>query len=172
MKDFITNQKNAPNDAEAAKISNVTDAQVGMAFANMVQKISSNPLPYLFSDAVKNQDWVNAMNQELEALEKNDTWEIVTLPARKRAIGYRWLYKLKYKPDGSLERHKARLVIQGCRQIMGYDYNETFAPVAKMTTVRALLAIAAMEGCHQCLPSWGTPRRSIYASAFRVYCCW
>lgn len=85
------------------------------------------------------------MNVELESLESNNTWEVTTLPPGKVAIGCKWLFKTKHMPDGSVERHKCRLVILGCKQNYGEDYWETFAPAAKMSTIRTLLGVAAME---------------------------
>nr|GEU76596.1 retrovirus-related Pol polyprotein from transposon TNT 1-94 [Tanacetum cinerariifolium] len=87
------------------------------------------------------------MDSELKALEDNDTWEVIDLPLNKRAIGCYWLFKTKLKSDGSEDRNKARLVIQGNRQRRGVDYEDTFAPIAKMVTVRSLLAVASMQGC-------------------------
>ena len=101
--------------------------------------------PVTFNQAVQHKHWVDAMNCELAALELNGTWEIVDLPPGKTAIACKWLFKTKYKPDGSVDRFKSRLVILGCRQILGVNYGETFAPVAKMATVRILLAVAALQ---------------------------
>ncbi|KAL0427143.1 UNVERIFIED_CONTAM: Copia protein [Sesamum latifolium] len=87
-----------------------------------------------------NQDanWMEAMQQELSALESNHTWDLNTLPQGKQAIGSRWVYKLKHKPDGNIERYKARLVATGYTQIEGEDYSDSFSPVAKTVTTKYL----------------------------------
>lgn len=85
------------------------------------------------------------MNDELAALESNHTWDITDLPPSKRGIGCKWLYKTKLHADDSLDKHKARLVILGNHQRPLEDYTQTFAPVAKMTTMRSLLAVAAIN---------------------------
>ena len=85
------------------------------------------------------------MRKEIQALEKNGTWTVEDLPVGKRAIGSKWVYKIKYNSDGSIERCKARLVILGNNQKEGIDYHETFAPTAKMATIRTFLAVAAAK---------------------------
>ena len=85
------------------------------------------------------------MNKELRALEENMTWAVIDLPSQKKPISCKWLFKIKYLPNGNIEKHKARLVILGNKQKHGIDYLETFAPVAKLTTVRSLLSIAALQ---------------------------
>lgn len=88
--------------------------------------------------------WQAAIDKELDALEQNKTWCLVdTIPAGRQPIGCKWVFRRKYNADGSIERYKARLVAKGYAQQYGVDYDETFAPVAKFVSIRAVLAIGA-----------------------------
>nr|GEU97390.1 retrovirus-related Pol polyprotein from transposon TNT 1-94 [Tanacetum cinerariifolium] len=98
------------------------------------------------NQALLDPEWCDAMDLELKALDENGTWELTTLPAGKKAIGLHRLYKTKLKADGNVERKKARIVVQGNRQRHGVDYQEIFTLVAKMVTVKSLLAVAALKG--------------------------
>jgi hypothetical protein len=86
------------------------------------------------------------MDEEMAALDANRTWELVPLPERKKAIRCKWVYKVKHNLDGSISRYKVRLVAKGYAQTHGIDYGETFAPVAKMATVRTVIAMVASRG--------------------------
>ena len=85
------------------------------------------------------------MAAEIAALEANSTWTLTPLSDGKKTIGCKWVYKIKYKADGSIERYKAKFVAKGYTQKEGIDYFETFSPVAKMVFVKVLLAVAAIK---------------------------
>ncbi|CAN0873749.1 Retrovirus-related Pol polyprotein from transposon TNT 1-94 [Linum grandiflorum] len=107
--------------------------------------VSPVKIPTSYKQACGDPNWTKAMDVEKLALAENNTWDIVPRPPDALVIGSRWLYTAKFKPDGSLERYKARFIAQGFRQEYGIDYDETFAPVAKMQTVRILMALAAQR---------------------------
>eukprot|EP01018_Ginkgo_biloba_P012572 Gb_02021 [translate_table: standard] len=86
------------------------------------------------------------MEAEFDALVRNDTWTLMEFPLDKDVIGTKWIYKTKYKSDGSIDRHKARLVAKGYAQQEGIDYTETFAPITKMDITRIVLVLAAQYG--------------------------
>ena len=116
-----------------------------MRHRSFIAAIDAAVEPRNFKEAMQHEGWKTAMQQEISALEDNHTWEMQDLPPGKKALGCKWVYKIKHNSDGTVERLKARLVIFGNHQIEGLDYTETFAPVAKMVTVRVFLAVAAAK---------------------------
>ena len=105
--------------------------------------ISAETEPKNYKEASLSKEWIGAMTDELNALEVNNTWNVVPLPADRKALGCKWVFKIKRRADGSIERHKARLVAKGFNQQEGIDFLDTFSPVAKLVTVKLLLALAA-----------------------------
>lgn len=108
----------------------------------MATIIADDP-PRSFKEAVKLKIWCDAMGKEIDAFDATNTWDITMLPPGKKALSNQWLYTNKYNADGTLERPKARLVVLGNHQTEGEDFNETFAPVAKLASVRFILKLAA-----------------------------
>ncbi|MED6162296.1 hypothetical protein PIB30_118906 [Stylosanthes scabra] len=107
--------------------------------------LTSHIEPTSYEQAVFDDSWKQAIKAELDALDENRTWMLTKLPKGKKAIGCKWIFKIKLKQDGSIERYKARLVAKGFTQTLGFDYFDTFSPVIKMTTFRLLLAIVASK---------------------------
>ena len=106
-------------------------------------KVSSEQVPRNIEEAILYEHWKIAVYDEMKALQNNNTWELTTLPDRKKPVGCKWVFTVKYKADGTVERYKARLVAKGYTQTYGIDYQETFSPVAKLNTIRILLSLAA-----------------------------
>jgi len=102
--------------------------------------------PASFAEAERCPSWRKAMMEEMEAIEDNKTWSLADLPPGRRAIGLKWVFKVKRDEHGAVSKHKARLVVKGYAQRHGIDYDEVFAPVARLDSVRLLIALAAHEG--------------------------
>ncbi|PRQ42077.1 putative RNA-directed DNA polymerase [Rosa chinensis] len=102
--------------------------------------------PTTFEEAFKSAKWKAAMDQEIEAIERNHTWELTILPAGAKTIGVKWIFKTKLNENGEVEKCKARLVAKGYAQQYGIDYTEVFAPVARWDTIRMVIALAAKKG--------------------------
>ncbi|KAJ4707148.1 Retrovirus-related Pol polyprotein from transposon TNT 1-94 [Melia azedarach] len=101
--------------------------------------------PSNFSEASNYEEWNVAMRDEIVVIEKNKTWELVDRPLHKQVVGVKWVYRTKFNADGSIHKHKARLVVKGYAQQQGIDYGDTFAPVARLDTIKLLIALAAQN---------------------------
>jgi len=104
--------------------------------------------PKTYDEAIKSIDssfWKEAIKSELDSIISNHTWELVDLPVGSKPIGSKWIFKKKIRLDGSIKKFKARLVIKGCTQKQGVDSFDTYSPVTKISTIRALIALATIN---------------------------
>jgi hypothetical protein len=104
--------------------------------------------PQSYKEAVSSSEaplWKEAINSEIESILQNHTWELTDLPRGCKPLGYKWIFKRKLKADGSIDKYKARLVVKGYRQTEGLDYFDTYSPVTRITSIRMLIAFAALN---------------------------
>jgi hypothetical protein len=102
--------------------------------------------PYTVQEALSSLDWKAAMIDEYNALLCNNTWHLVPPASGRNVIDCKWVFKLKYKQDGSVDHHKARLVARGFKQRLGIDYDDTSSPVVKPATIHLILSLAVSQG--------------------------
>ncbi|RVW12990.1 putative mitochondrial protein [Vitis vinifera] len=100
-------------------------------------------VPRHIHEALDDPNWKVAVMEEMNALKRSGTWELMDLPKEKRTVGCKWVFTVKCKANRSIERYKARLVAKGFTQTYGIDYQETFAPVAKINSIKILLSLAS-----------------------------
>ena len=115
-------------------------------YALTTTNVKDNKDPRNFEEAISSSEsihWKNAMDDELDSIKKNKVWELVELPKGRKPIGCKWIFKKKFKSDGTLDKYKARLVAKGYTQKPGVDYEETYSPVAKFVSIRIIMALVA-----------------------------
>ena len=151
LKDFVTGKHRASMATKSKQpvyplFTNADFADYPEEYVASLAHVLASLEPKSYPQAVSNPKWVDAMDKELYALDANETWEVTELPDGKKAISSKWVYKIKFFPDGTVDKYKARLVIRGFDQKEGVDYKHTFSPVAKAATIRVLIAIATAKG--------------------------
>ena len=107
--------------------------------------MDSTTIPNTFHEVLSHPSWHSALMEAMQALRGNGTWDLVSLPIRKKSIGCRWVFVMKFNPHGFVARSKVCLVDKGYAQTYRVDYSNTFSPMAKMTYVRLFISLAA---CH------------------------
>ena len=129
-------------------------------------------LPNTFQEALSHLGWRSAMIEKMDALNENGTWNLVHLPTGKKAIGCRWVFSVKVNSDGSVARLKAQLVAKGYAQTYGVDHSDTFFPVAKMTSVRLFISLAATHNWDLNQLDINLLRMSFFMAIFRMRYIW
>lgn len=127
------------------KIQIIGDPTIGVQTRKKTFSLLSKIEPKNVIEASKDEHWVKAMEEELEQIEKNKTWELVPRPTNKSVIGTKWVFRNKLNEEGQVIRNKARLVCKGYSQVEGVDFEETFAPVARLEAIRMFLALAVYK---------------------------
>jgi hypothetical protein len=144
LRDILSDAQGSVGNPKEA----VRESKPPERFCSYIAMVSSirESEPSTFEEANSRQVWRDAMMEEYNSIMKNDVWEVVPRPEGKSVVTSKWLYKLKHAADGSIEKYKARFVARGFSQVEGVDYDETFASVARYTSIRAVISIAAEMG--------------------------
>lgn len=124
----------------------ITGNEIGDDEVEVNMAVINSSDPHTFEEVEKSLKWREAMNEEISSIERNQTWELSELPEGAKCIGVKWIYKTKLNENGEVNKYKARLVAKGYSQEHGVDYNEVYAPVARMDTIRSILSTAARKG--------------------------
>jgi hypothetical protein len=138
-------QKNHPESQILGQKEAGVQTRRNIAEASSYLALLSSTEPQNVREACKDECWVKAMDEELEQIEKNNTWELVPRPKDKNVIGTKWIFKNKLNENGEVIRNKARLVCKGYAQQEGIDFEETFAPVARLEAIRMFLALSSFQ---------------------------
>jgi len=135
-----------PDFITAFLIESFNSLDVDVIIEEFVSNFLIEEDPKTYHEAIKSIDatfWKEAIKSEIDSLESNKTWELIDLPKGCRPIRSKWIFKKKLRADGTIDKYKARLVIRGFDQRKGIDYFDTYSPVTKIATIKALIAIAA-----------------------------
>ncbi|GKA21190.1 putative reverse transcriptase domain-containing protein [Tanacetum coccineum] len=137
LNDFIVEGKVKYGVKRFVSYANLNHEKLFFAYS-----LNKSIKPTCYEEAILDSNWIDAMNAEIEALNENHTWVITHLPPGRKAIRNKWIFKIKYKSSGDIDRYKARLVVKGFNQKKSIDFDQTFSPVVKMRTVRCVIALS------------------------------
>ncbi|KAL8110798.1 hypothetical protein AgCh_026508 [Apium graveolens] len=136
-----------PNKVEEPRRSKRAKVVKDFGSDFITYNVEDEPLTFRQAkDYSESRNWKGAVKSEIDSIVSNGTWELVDLPPGCSTIGCKWIFKRKLNPDGSINKYMARLVAKGFRQREGIDYFDTYSPVARMTTIRMLIALASVHG--------------------------
>ena len=149
----ITSEESVPSEDEGIDVDNAEQTpskrigkQKNFGDDFVIYNIEEDP--QTFKEAIESRDsllWKEAIEDEMDSLLQNHTWELTDLPEGAKPISCKWIFKRKFCPDGTIERYKARLVAKGFSQKEGIDFFDIYAPVCRISTIRVLIAWAAIK---------------------------
>lgn len=128
-------------------LNSIEDDDPSMRYRNLIELYDACSFaliaadPTSFEDTVNDEGWYVAMQEEMEEIHKNKTWELSSLPEGMKAVGLKWIFKSKFNHDGILLRKKARVVAKGYSQVEGIDFDEIFSSMSRMETIRLFLGV-------------------------------